>query len=381
MNLLILHINSSFGGAERTTSNLLKHLDRTKIRHITLVSSGSIKKYFSDLSYDRFIDTEPYGIVGGFTNLRNLIRDARLISKIFKQEAPDVILSVMHYPSALLVFSYLLFGVKARKIATLRGPAFEHMKYYEQGLIRRAFLKIVLSITSRYADKIIVPSYGMKKELLRHFWAKEERIEVVPNGIDIYLANKKKNESIDGCEILKNKKFPVLCAASRLSPEKNLTLLLKTFSIVRREVESYLLLVGDGIERGMLEDIAIRLGVGGSVFFIGEKENVFPYIYHSDVYLHSCLFEGFPNVIIEAMACGTPVIATDCPYGPREIIGDNRYGVLVPMNDPDSFATAIISLLKDKDKQKELSYMGIKRAEELSLSKILRRYERVLLTS
>jgi len=227
MNLLILHINSSFGGAERTTANLLKHLDRTNIRHITLVSSGSIKRYFPDLSYDRFIDTESYGINGWFGSFRNLIKDARIISEILKQEAPDVILSVMHYPSALLVFSSLLFGVQARKIVTFRGPVYEHMRYYEQGLKRRAFLRLALSITSRYADRIIVPSYGVKKELLRHFWAKEKRIEVIPNGIDICLVNEEKKILIDDCEILKNKRFPVLCTASRLSPEKNLALLFK----------------------------------------------------------------------------------------------------------------------------------------------------------
>lgn len=294
INLLILHINSSFGGAERTTKNLLKYFNREKICHITMVSSGSIKKYFPDLYYDKFIDVEPYGIKGWFVNLRSLISDAKAVSKILKQESPDVILSVMHYPSALLVFSSIFFGIRAKKVVTFRGPVYEHMRYFESGLMRKLFLKVVLSITSRCADKIIVPSSGMKTEILKHFFGKKEGIEVIPNGIDFCFVESQKSKPIDDCEILINKKIPVLCSAARLSPEKNLSLLLKAFSLIRKKVESYLIFIGSGTEEKKLQNMAIGYGIKDSVFFLGEKENVFPYIYHSDIYIHTCFFEGFP---------------------------------------------------------------------------------------
>jgi glycosyltransferase involved in cell wall biosynthesis len=379
MRFLILHINSSFGGAERTTENLLRYLNREVINEVVFLASDAIRDYFPADSYDRFIDTQTYGLSGWFVNLRVLLRDARVLARILKKEAPDIVLSVMHYPSAILIFSSLFSKLRAKKVISLRGPVYEHMRYFEHGILRKIFLWLVISITALFADRVIVPSKGVKEELKRCFLCRDGKIEVIPNGIDNSLVDTLKNKPIDDCEALMNKKYPVLCSASRLSPEKNLHLLLDAFSLIRRRVKSALVIVGSGSELKKLQDIAEDLDISDSVYFVGEKDNVFPYIYHSDIYIHTCLFEGFGYNIIEAMACGTPVVATDCPYGPAEII-DGRYGVLVPPNEPVSLAEAVISLLNNEKRRRELSNLGIKRSRELSITRIIRRYEGVILS-
>jgi|Deesub1362A_J573_1020465.scaffolds.fasta_scaffold00162_50 glycosyltransferase involved in cell wall biosynthesis len=380
MRLLILHINSSFGGAERTTGNLLKYLDREPIEEVVFFASGAIRDYFPVGSYDRFIDTQAYGLSGWFVNLRTLLRDAKAVSGILQREAPDVVLSVMHYPSALLVFSSLFSKARMRKVISFRGPVYEHMRHFEHGILRKIFLWSVISTTMIFADRVIVPSKGVKEELKRYFLGRDEKIEVIPNGIDIDLINVLKNKPIDDCDVLVDKRYPVICSASRLSPEKNLCLLLEAFSIIRKKIESTLVIIGDGPEFGRLKGMAEDLGISGSVYFLGEKGNVFPYIFRSDIYVHTCLFEGFGYNIIEAMACGTPVVATDCPYGPAEII-EGRYGVLVSPDEPVRLAEVVISLLKDRTRLEELASLGIRRAKELSITRMIKEYERVILTS
>jgi len=380
MRLLILHINSSFGGAERTTGNLLRYLNRRLINEVIFFASGAIKHYFPEDSYNRFIDTQAYSLSGWFVDLKTLLRDARVLAGILKKEAPDTVFSVMHYPSAILVFSSLFYKLKAKKVISFRGPVYEHMRYFEDGVLRKIFLWAVITITTVFADSVIVPSKGMKEELKRHFLGREKKIRVIPNGIDIELIDILKNESADDCRVLVDKKYPIICSASRLSPEKRLDLLLKAFSIIRKEVESALVIVGNGPDLERLKSMARSLGISDSIFFLGEKKNVFPYIFRSDIYVHTCLFEGFGYNIIEAMACGTPVVATDCPYGPAEII-DGRYGVLVPPDDPVKLAKTIISLLRDRTRLMELSNLGIQRALEFPVEKMIREYEGVILAS
>ncbi|WP_404326903.1 glycosyltransferase [Aerophototrophica crusticola] len=138
---------------------------------------------------------------------------------------------------------------------------------------------------------------------------------------------------------------PLLVAVGRLEDQKDIPTLLQAFRILRDQREARLVLVGDGSRREMLEDLARSLGIAGDVWFAGAQRNPLPFIRGADLLALSSRFEGFGLVLVEALACGTPVVSTDCPHGPSEVLGGGRYGRLVPPGDPAALAVALSASL------------------------------------
>ena len=142
MRLAILHIAGVFGGAERTTANLLAHLDRNRIDEVVVLSMTPLEAHFS--AADRFIDLSSDGLQGWFAGgLRTLHRDARIVAGRLREIRPDCVLAMMHYSSALLALARL-FGVHTHAVASFRGPVYEHMRYFEQGAGRRGYLRAAI---------------------------------------------------------------------------------------------------------------------------------------------------------------------------------------------------------------------------------------------
>ncbi len=377
MHLLILHLATVFGGAERTTSNLLTYLDRGVVRRLTLAGPAALRPLVP-AHYDAFIDTSGVIQRGWFTGARELWQETRSAGALLAsvQPRPQVILGMMHYPAALAVFGACRSRLPVKTIASLRGPVYEHMRRYEHGIWRRSFLTLAVGATARLADRVIVPSAGTGDELKRRFWGPEDRIRVIPNGIDLAEARRLAAEPAQGLEDLPAG-WPRLCTAARLSAEKDLRLLLESFRRLQAMQPAVLILVGDGPERPRLQQQVADWGLGERVRFVGERANVYPYMAQADLYVHTCQFEGFGYTMLEALACGTPVVATDCPYGPREVLGAGRYGVLVPPGDAESLAQALASVLADLERRQELSELGRRRAEGLSVERMARGYEQV----
>lgn len=375
MHLLILHLATVFGGAERTTSNLITHLDRRVVRRITLAAPAALRELVPP-DYDDFLDTAAHLSRGWFTNARELHDDARIIGTLIARAKPDLVLGMMHYPSALAVFGTRLARLPIKTVGSFRGPVYEHMRRYEHGRRRHLFLRLAVGATARLADRMIVPSEGIARELSRHFLGPTRRTVVVPNGIDSTDVARLAAESAPGLETLPPD-LPRLCTAARLSPEKDLGLLLAAFRRLQSIQPAALVLVGDGPDRAVLERRVADWGLADRVRFVGHRENVYPYIRQADLYVHTCQFEGFGYTMLEALACGTPVVATDCPYGPREVLGQDEYGLLTPMEDAEALARAIGALLADPERRHRLAERGRERAEQLSIERMARGYERV----
>ncbi|NJN47581.1 MAG: glycosyltransferase [Candidatus Competibacteraceae bacterium] len=240
------------------------------------------------------------------------------------------------------------------------------------------FLRTAVTGTTLLADRIIVPSQGTQQELSRRFLGRKSKTVVIPNGIDKSAVKQAIKSPIHDSGLPSYQRYPLICAVARLAPEKNLQLLLEAICRVIKQLPVRLIILGDGPERRQLEATVNAWQLTETVSLIGYRDNVYPYLAQADLFIHTCLFEGFGYTLLEAMACGTPVIATDCPYGPREIIGDSEYGVLVPAHDPEKLANAILQLLKDDQARERYSTIGIRRAEELSIERMIRSYERVL---
>ncbi len=140
---------------------------------------------------------------------------------------------------------------------------------------------------------------------------------------------------------------PVILAAGRLTPQKGFDTLLHAFALARRERRLRLLILGEGEQRASLQSLADTLGIAGDVALPGFDANPFASMRAASLFVLSSRYEGLPGTLIQAMACGTRVVATDCPSGPREILEAGRWGRLVPVGDPAALAAAIGAALDD----------------------------------
>ncbi|PIE82807.1 MAG: hypothetical protein CSA09_05190 [Candidatus Contendobacter odensis] len=374
-----MHIAYGFGGAEQTTANLLNYLDRHRIHRITLAAPAVLKPYLPD-KYDDFIDVTAKGLHGGFSSARGLYQQARLAAGLLRETVPDLALGMMHYPSALVALGAKLAGVPTRVVASYRGPFYEYMRYHEHGFRRCLFLWTAVAGAARLADRVIVPSQGTVTELQQRFFTPKHKSVAIPNGIDLALVERDADMAVPELVDLVDDSTPVLCAAARLVPEKNFGLLLEAFRQVRAQRPAILLILGDGSERARLERKIASWELNNAVRFIGYRANIMPYLRRADMFIHTCLFEGFGYTLLEALACGTAVISTDCPYGPYEVLDGGQYGILTPPGDSSALAVAILRLIDDPAGRQALIKKGLERAQQLSAQRMVKAYENEFLS-
>ena len=145
---------------------------------------------------------------------------------------------------------------------------------------------------------------------------------------------------------LTSKKTPVVLSVGRLVRAKDYPTLIRAFRLVRNKLDCRLIVLGEGRQRARLQRLVDRLGLAGCVDLPGHAANPFAYMARADLLALSSIFEGNPNVLVEALAVGTACVATDCPSGPSETLADGRYGRLVPPRDPPALAAAILEGLE-----------------------------------
>ncbi|MFA9430134.1 glycosyltransferase [Egicoccus sp. AB-alg2] len=201
----------------------------------------------------------------------------------------------------------------------------------------------------RTADAVVACSRGMADDLASYCEIDRGRIDVIPNatlGPDVTLRARLPLDHPwfqDGAP-------PVVLGAGRLAPPKDFGTLLEAFAQVRRQRPVRLVVLGEGPEREGLLTRAAELGVADDVAMPGFDPNPYRYMARAGVFVLSSRREGLPGALIEAMACGTRVVATDCPSGAAEVLDDGRHGRLVPVGDATSMASAIAAALDDPDR-------------------------------
>lgn len=198
----------------------------------------------------------------------------------------------------------------------------------------------------RRADAVVACSVGMADDLAVFTGRARAAIDVVPNATVHPELARLAAAPLDH-PWFEPGSPPVVVGIGRLAPPKDLPLLLEAFALVRRHRTVRLLLLGDGPQRQAIEDRARTLGVDRDVALPGFDPNPYRYLARAAAYVLASRREGLPGTLIEAMACGTPVVATDCPSGPREILADGRHGRLVPVGEPAALAAAIADTLDD----------------------------------
>jgi glycosyltransferase involved in cell wall biosynthesis len=227
-------------------------------------------------------------------------------------------------------------------------------------------------------DRLVVPSRGAADSLARVAALDRERINVIPSSVDVPLLAMRAAEPLPEWAVPVFEK-PTLLAVGRLVPSKGFDVLLHAHARVRRDgIDHHLAIVGEGPMRDELEHLAVRLGVRGSVYLPGFSPNPWPLMKAADALILPSWFEGLSLVLLEALAVGTPVVATDCPGGPSDLLDHGRYGWLVPPRDVEGLALAVARLLRDPAQRDAMRTAGPARAREFGSERVLPLWESVL---
>lgn len=222
----------------------------------------------------------------------------------------------------------------------------------------------------RYSDVVIANS----KELADDYTlVLGKEVAVIHNPVDINLIQSLKNQSVDDA-MFTIKRRPIVVTAGRLVKQKNFGLLIRAMERVLRKTACDLVILGEGGERLFLEKLARDLEIEGSVHLIGHTSNPYKYFARSDLFALSSSYEGMPNVMIEAIACGLPVVSTDCRTGPREILCDGAAGLLSDCDDVDGLARNIIFALENRDEMNDRAVVASRKICEYELMTVSSMY-------
>ena len=230
-------------------------------------------------------------------------------------------------------------------------------------------------------DKIIAICDEMKEEAKNLFNVPKEKLERLYNPFDI---EKVKREMLNETEVTEeDKKYlqeDYMVAVSRLVKGKGREDLIEIYSKLKEKgVKEKLYILGDGNQKQVLQNEIEKLNLQNDVFLLGQKKNPYPWMKNAKIFLHTSYGEGLPTVFLESMICGTPVIAYDCPTGPKDILGKNEYGVLVKTGDKAKFEEEIIKLLLNTDKQQEYIDKFFKeKLSEFSIETIIKKLKEIL---
>lgn len=253
------------------------------------------------------------------------------------------------------------------------------------GFVRNSLPDHLAQLPSRYKrltklfyphlTRVVAISEGIKESVTRLVPQLEDRTRTVYIPLDIAKTQERAQETLPGGTLPPQ---PYILAVGRLEYQKGFDLLLRAFAQLKPDLLHKLVLVGEGKEEAALGTLIRELGLENDVMMPGFQENPYAWMSRAAVFVSSSRYEGFCRVIAEALAVGTPVVATDCPSGPAEVLQGNRYGVLVPTEDVGALAQGIRSLLCDPEKMTALKEAGPRRARAFSPEVSVRHFEDVL---
>lgn len=353
------------GGAERHMVRVANALDRRtfSVSFVVLRGGGAFEK---DLAADvpvHILNTRMRGAVPG---LARAIRD----------QGPDVVFSTMEHANCTAIAAANLARPRPSVVIGVQVAVTRELRS-DVNVAKRA-LRLLVPVLYPRADRVVALSRGVRDDLLTWVPRLAARTQVIYNaGIDDTVA-RRAQESVSVPEAPPGES-PVVVAVGRLTVQKGFTHLLDAMARVRTRVPARLWILGEGPLRGELEAKARALGIDEQVWFPGFVANPYAYMRHADVFALSSEWEGFANVITEAMEVGLPVVSTDCPYGPGEIIRSEAEGILVPTHDPAAMAVALERVLTDATLRRALSEAGRKRARDFSAPTIAAEYGRCFL--
>jgi glycosyltransferase involved in cell wall biosynthesis len=318
----------SGGGAERAMLNLAQGLAESGCA-VDLVLARAKGPYLNGVHDSvRIVDLKASRVL---ISLPALVRYLR-------REQPEALISALNYANVVALWARRLAGIPSRVLVNEQNT----ISRSARNSVRRR-QRMVPHLVKRFypwADYVIGNSQGVVDDLNEVTGLPPGRIKILYNPVVTPEVREKARAPLHHpwCEAGQP---PVVLAVGRLTKQKDFPTLMRAFAQVRRARPARLLILGEGPERPALEALVKQLGLEGDVAMPGFVENPYAYMSRASLYVLSSRWEGLPTVLIEALYCGPPVIATDCPSGPREILANGQHGLLVPVGDVTALTQAV----------------------------------------
>lgn len=352
--ILVVAASMNGGGSERVMSILANGLDRRKFE-VILVLLKKEGEFLKNLRDDlKIVDLQTRKIRYSVIKLYKLIR----------KEKPSIVFSTLGSLNIILSFLKLAFNdikfvARESSIVSIKNKQEKHPKLYDF-LYRKNYNNF---------DIVICQSKFMRNDLLNNYAIKKHKLVVINNPVEVDRIKSLTNSD----ETIYDSRKINLLVVGRLNKVKGFDLLLNVLS--RLDANYHLTIIGQGSEETTLRQIAVELKIVEKLSFLGFQDNPYRYMKQADFFILSSRYEGFPNVLLEANICGTPVIAFNCPGGIEEIIENGVNGYLVPCSDIDEMTRVIRS-----SDRKAFNENTIKEfiKEKYAADKIIKKYENVL---
>ena len=348
------------GGAERVILDIAAELvNRGVPVHLVLVRAEG---HYRDLVPDgvRLIDLNSHRTAASLLKLVRYVR----------REQPTALLSTLSHANVVALLAKLLLRGRLHVVARVENTLSE---MFDTGTFKQRQALRLLKLLIPAADGIVAISQGVADDLCWLVPDASHKIMTIYSPV-VWPDHADKAAAPVEHPWFDSESAPVVLSAGRLTTVKDHATLLRAFAEVRRLRPARLVILGVGPERENLLELADGLNVSQHVDLPGFDVNPFAYMSRASVFVLSSRYEGFPNVLVQAMACGTPVVSTDCRSGPREILEDGKWGHLVPVGDWRAMAEAIMDTLDNPIPSGQL----IARASDFSADASIDRYLEVL---
>jgi len=389
MKLVYLIGSLGGGGAEKVMSALINHLND--------IHQQKLITYSSEKVHDVNAPHRVMGYKSTNSRIRNFMSKVSIFRDVYREKKMyDVCVSFMEVPNIMNV----LTPTRCKALISVRSLTSENIKS-AKGL-QYTVLNLMLKWTYPRADKVVAVSREVKADLVEKFNVDANKIEIVHNPLNFDLIEQLKHEALTEDEKrMFDKKTIIHCG--RLTEAKGHWYLLKIFKRVKEAgLDVNLVLLGEGELRSETENLIDALGLKDSVFLMGYKKNPYKYLKHSDVFLYTSLWEGFPNAVLDAMACSNAVVSSDCQSGIHEIlttsdvsfdslgIVEGEYGILTPRfaremdfsieigETEDLVAKTVVGLLSNQKKLNAYKIGAFNRAQDFHIDKIMNQWNAVI---
>ena len=325
------------GGAERVMVNLARGLAARGLR-VDLIVARAEGPYLSLVPPGvRLVDLHSRR---SLTSLPGLVRYMR-------RERPDALLAAMGTSNLVALGARTLARFRGRVVLSVHINLSVHYRNAET-LSDRLFPLLFRWLYPK-ADAVVAVSEEAALDLRQVFRLPAEQVRMIYNPVVSPALFLSAAEPVEHPWLAPGQP-PVVLSVGRLCPQKDFLTLLQAFALVRTRVQARLVILGEGPDRAVLETAVADLGLTDTVSLPGFVPNPYAYMARAATYALSSRWEGLPTVLIEALACGTRIVSTDCPSGPREILRDGLYGTLVPVGDPAALAAALEVSLREQSR-------------------------------
>ena len=290
-----------------------------------------------------YLDQLPDGVRLIDLKARRTLTSFLPLLRYLRRECPDALVSTLPHANAIALIAKKLFAEQLRVMA--RQESIFQMEYANAGFKYRMTLKLERRLLP-FADAIVAVSDGAAGDLKRGAPNISHLVQVIHNPVVWPDLAERAARPVEH-PWFGDPDLPVILSAGRLATEKNHATLLMAFAELVKSRPARLVVLGEGPERRNLIALARNLEIAHAVDFPGFQINPFAFMAKASAFVLSSVYEGLALVLIEAMACGTPVVSTDCPSGPREILEGGKWGPLVPVGDSHALAKAMRETLDD----------------------------------